>query len=286
MLARLFGNGSSVPNQPAALPEVPTPVQQPAQPQASAEKPKADPLVTTYRTSDGYVEIQPNFIGFITRLGETQNRVLFTGPHIVLPWIDKIHVVDMRIRDLNPPAVELTTKDSVLSINIQFTGLPVYPDIIAFGVSGSVETMLMDAVLGVLGEEAGNSTTEEMLKNGTGALIKLLNSRTEEIAFQTGLLPIKIRIESLKPPEHVAKALAAKWEAEMSSAAVEVLFRKLELLFAGKSADERNELLKALAVVKGDNNLVVMFGNGTNNESSMSTDQAAALAVSKIIKGE
>ena len=189
--------------------------------------------------------IRPYQKGLVERLGKF-NRILEPGIHFIIPFMERVKVVDMREHVVDVPPQEVICKDNV----VVTVDAVVYYQIIdpvkaAYNVSNFLTAIIKLAQTN-LRAIIGEMELDETL-SGRDIINARLREELDKITDRWGVKITRVEIQRIDPPKDIQDAMAKQMTAEREK-------RAMILLAEGKkeSAIKEAEGQKQAAILKAE----------------------------------
>jgi len=156
---------------------------------------------------NSFYTIQPAERGVIQRFG-AYNSVAGPGPHLKLPWIDTVQVVNVdQINKFVHRAQMLTRDENIVDVTVE----------VQFRILDAVDFLFQDANPGntihgamesSLREVIGKSNLDEIITENRGGIALEVQQGTQDLLelYRTGLSVTNVNIQDAKAPEPVQDA--------------------------------------------------------------------------------
>jgi membrane protease subunit HflK len=156
---------------------------------------------------DSFYTIQPAERGVIQRFG-AYHSVSAPGPHLKLPWIDTVQVVNVdQINKFVHRAQMLTRDENIVDVTVE----------VQFRILDAADFLFQDSNPGntihgsmesALREVIGKSDLDEIITENRGGIAREVKKGTQELLelYRTGLVVTDVNIQDAKAPEPVQEA--------------------------------------------------------------------------------
>ncbi len=155
----------------------------------------------------GFYIVQPAERGVVQRLGAFHS-VTPPGPHLLIPFIDKVTVVNVdQVNKFGHRAQMLTKDENIVDITLTVQYRIQDAAAFLFRDSDPVKT-IYNAVESALREVSGKSTLDAIITQNRSAVAAMVKQETQRLLdfYQTGLMVTNVNIQDAKPPEEVKDA--------------------------------------------------------------------------------
>lgn len=206
--------------------------------------------------------------GVVFRLGRVQGNVRNPGIRLIIPIIDQMRKISLRVVTMPVQSQKIITKDNV-SIDVAAVAYykvddPVKSIVEIENVMSAVNQITQTTVRNVVGQ----STLDEVLSDTekiNGAIKGILEGVTE----QWGIIMNMIELKDIQLPDSMQRAMARQAEAEREKRA-KIIAAEGEALSATKLGDAADILakhpiglqlrnLQVLTEIAGDKNSTIVF---------------------------
>ncbi len=155
----------------------------------------------------GFYIVQPAERGVVQRFGAF-HTVTTPGPHFLIPFIDKVTVINVdQVNKFGHRAQMLTRDENIVDITLTVQYRIQDAANFLFRDSDPVKT-IYNVVESALREVTGKSTLDEIITQNRSAIAAMVKQRTQSLldSYQTGLVVTNVNIQDAKPPEEVKDA--------------------------------------------------------------------------------
>jgi regulator of protease activity HflC (stomatin/prohibitin superfamily) len=206
--------------------------------------------------------------GVVFRLGRVRPGVKGPGICVIIPWIDVMRKISLRVITMPVQSQKIITKDNV-SIDVAAVAYykvddPTKSIVEIENVISAINQIAQTTVRNVVGQ----STLDEVLSNTEKinvSIKKILDGVTE----QWGIIMNMIELKDIQLPDSMQRAMARQAEAEREKRA-KIIAAEGEALSAGKLGDAADILskhpiglqlrnLQVLTEIAGDKNSTIIF---------------------------
>ena len=206
--------------------------------------------------------------GVVFRLGRVQDSVRGPGIRLIIPWVDQMRKISLRVITMPVQSQKIITKDNV-SIDVAAVAYykvddPVKSIVEIENVISAINQIAQTTVRNVVGQ----STLDEVLSDTEKiniAIKKILDGVTE----QWGIVMNMIELKDIQLPDSMQRAMARQAEAEREKRA-KIIAAEGEALSAGKLGDASDILakhplalqlrnLQVLSEIATDKNSTIIF---------------------------
>ncbi len=155
----------------------------------------------------GFYIVQPAERGVVQRLGAFHS-VTGPGPHLLVPFIDKVTIINVdEVNKFGDRAQMLTKDENIVDISLTVQYRVQDAAAFLFRDADPVKT-IYNAVESALREVTGKSTLDEIITQNRSVVAAMVKQETQHLLdlYQTGLLITNVNIQDAKPPEEVKDA--------------------------------------------------------------------------------
>ncbi|HIE54231.1 MAG TPA: FtsH protease activity modulator HflK [Chromatiaceae bacterium] len=155
----------------------------------------------------GFYIVQPAERGVVQRLGSF-HMVTTPGPHLMIPFIDKVTVINVdQVNKFGHRAQMLTRDENIEDITLTVQYRVQDAANFLFRDADPVKT-IYSAVESALREVTGKSGLDEIITQERSTIAAMVKQNTQKLLnfYQTGLVVTNINIQDAKPPEEVKDA--------------------------------------------------------------------------------
>jgi len=155
----------------------------------------------------GFYIVQPAERGVVQRLGAFYT-VTTPGPHLMIPFIDKVTVINVdQVNKFGHRAQMLTRDENIVDITLTVQYRIQDAANFLFRDADPVKT-IYNAVESALREVTGKSALDEIITQNRSAIAAMVKQNTQKLLdfYQTGLVVTNVNIQDAKPPEEVKDA--------------------------------------------------------------------------------
>lgn len=216
----------------------------------------------------GYKIINQYERGLVFRLGKAQSNIKQPGFRFIIPFVDQIHIISLRIHTLPVESQKIITKDNV-SIDVAAVAYFQIKDpaksVIAIQ---NVETAIYQIAQTTVRNIVGQSLLDEVLSNTNkiNDAIRLILDKTTE---NWGVLVSAVELKDIQLPIEIQSAMAAEAVAEREKRA-KIISAEGEQLSATKLAEAADIIskhpialqlrnLQVLTEIASDKNSTIIF---------------------------
>ncbi len=189
--------------------------------------------------------IRPYQKGLVERLGKF-NRILEPGIHFIIPFMERVRVIDMREHVVDVPPQEVICKDNVVvTVDAVVYYQIMDPVKAAYNVSNFLMAIIKLAQTN-LRAIIGEMELDETL-SGRDIINAKLREELDKITDRWGVKITRVEIQRIDPPKDIQEAMAKQMTAEREK-------RAMILLAEGKkeSAIKEAEGQKQAAILKAE----------------------------------
>ncbi|ASJ09506.1 hypothetical protein A3L11_09785 [Thermococcus siculi] len=189
--------------------------------------------------------IRPYQKGLVERLGKF-NRILEPGIHFIIPFMERVRVIDMREHVVDVPPQEVICKDNVVvTVDAVVYYQIMDPVKAAYNVSNFLMAIIKLAQTN-LRAIIGEMELDETL-SGRDIINARLREELDKITDRWGVKITRVEIQRIDPPKDIQEAMAKQMTAEREK-------RAMILLAEGKkeSAIKEAEGQKQAAILKAE----------------------------------
>jgi len=206
--------------------------------------------------------------GVVFRLGRVQGNVRGPGIRLIIPVVDQMRKVSLRVVTMPVQSQKIITKDNV-SIDVAAVAYykvddPVKSIVEIENVMAAVNQITQTTVRNVVGQ----STLDEVLSN-TEKINVAIKGILEGVTEQWGIIMNMIELKDIQLPDSMQRAMARQAEAEREKRA-KIIAAEGEALSATKLGDAADILsrhpiglqlrnLQVLTEIAGDKNSTIVF---------------------------
>ena len=155
----------------------------------------------------GFYIVQPAERGVVQRLGSF-HTVTMPGPHLMIPFIDKVTIINVdQVNKFGHRAQMLTKDENIVDVTLTVQYRIQDAANFLFRDADPVKT-IYSAVESALRQVVGKSTLDEIITQERSAIAAMVKQNTQTLLnfYQTGLVVTNINIQDAKPPEEVKDA--------------------------------------------------------------------------------
>jgi len=155
----------------------------------------------------GFYIVQPAERGVVQRFGAF-HTVTMPGPHLMIPFIDEVTVVNVdQVNKFGHRAQMLTRDENIVDITLTVQYRIQDAANFLFRDADPVKT-IYNAVESALREVTGKSALDEIITENRSAIAAMVKQNTQRLLdfYQTGLVVTNVNIQDAKPPEEVKDA--------------------------------------------------------------------------------
>ncbi len=155
----------------------------------------------------GFYIVQPAERGVVQRLGAF-HTVTMPGPHLMIPFIDKVTVINVdQVNKFGHRAQMLTRDENIVDITLTVQYRIQDAANFLFRDADPVKT-IYNAVESALREVTGKSALDEIITENRSAIAAMVKQNTQKLLdfYRTGLVVTNVNIQDAKPPEEVKDA--------------------------------------------------------------------------------
>ena len=189
--------------------------------------------------------IRPYQKGLVERLGKF-NRILDPGIHFIVPFMERVRVIDMREHVIDVPPQEVICKDNVVvTVDAVVYYQIMDPVKAAYNVSNFLMAIIKLAQTN-LRAIIGEMELDETL-SGSDIINARLREELDKITDRWGVKITRVEIQRIDPPKDIQEAMAKQMTAEREK-------RAMILIAEGKkeSAIKEAEGQKQAAILKAE----------------------------------
>ena len=164
-------------------------------------------VVLVLLAAKGFYIVQPAERGVVQRLGAFHS-VTGPGPHLLIPFIDKVTIINVdEVNKFGDRAQMLTKDENIVDISLTVQYRVQDAAAFLFRDADPVKT-IYNAVESALREVTGKSTLDEIITQNRSVVAAMVKQETQHLLdlYQTGLLITNVNIQDAKPPEEVKDA--------------------------------------------------------------------------------
>ncbi len=189
--------------------------------------------------------VRPYQKGLVERLGKF-NRILDPGIHFIVPFMERVRVIDMRKHVIDVPPQEVICKDNVVvTVDAVVYYQIMDPVKAAYNVSNFLMAIIKLAQTN-LRAIIGEMELDETL-SGSDIINARLREELDKITDRWGVKITRVEIQRIDPPKDIQEAMAKQMTAEREK-------RAMILIAEGKkeSAIKEAEGQKQAAILKAE----------------------------------
>jgi len=197
--------------------------------------------------------------GLILRLGKIVNLTLLPGLHFKIPFIDRVHIFDVRTQELATSVTQpltVVTKEQTYLVVEYFAKWRV-DNLTKFYTStgGSVawaETLLEQRMNDVVRAEYGKRTSNQAISTDRANMMSVIKEQTNTIGKDQGIVVSDVRIQQITLPKDVMDSVFKRMATERKQFAEAKRAEGLEKAEEVKAfADQKATIIKAEALMQG-----------------------------------